>query len=51
VKIEKTAIVRTADGWEQEVKYEVGPKVRREIFVGRTQDELTKVREWMLKNF
>ena len=43
LKISKTAVTQTASGFEQELKYLVGTKVRREIFVGRTRDELDRV--------
>jgi hypothetical protein len=40
VKISKTAVTQTASGFEQELSYTCNGKLRREIFVGRTADEL-----------
>jgi hypothetical protein len=41
MKVEASEVQTKPTGFEQGLTYQVGPKVRREIFVGRTQEELS----------
>lgn len=43
VKISKTAVMQTASGFEQELKWPDRGPVRREQFVGRTRGELDRM--------
>jgi len=40
LKIDKTVVKQTAEGFEQELSYQCGHKIRRELFLGRSRDEL-----------
>jgi hypothetical protein len=45
LKIDKTAVTQTASGFEQVISYQVGEKIRREIFADFTRERLHKTIE------